>query len=85
MNGTENQLKQRTYDRYYPLDSSLYTLLISLGYNVSLSKGLAHISYGSRSITIKKEGDIWRELNTNKTFTFRSGIAIYAQRLKDCG
>ena len=71
-------------DKYYPLGSALTSLLIDLGYNVSFRNGLATISYGSRFITIEKVGDIWREKGTTKTFTFRLGIAIYAQKLKDC-
>ncbi len=79
-----NRKQRRDNEPYYPLGPSLYSLLVDLDYSVSIRNGLAHISYGNRSITIKKDGEIWRELNTNKTFTFRSGIAIYAQRLKEC-
>lgn len=71
-------------DKYYPLGPALTSLLIDLDYNVSFRNGLATISYGARSITIEKDGDIWREKGTTKTFTFRSGIAIYAQKLKEC-
>ena len=70
-------------DSYYPLGPALTTLLTNLDYSVSFRNGLARISYGSRSITIEKDGDIWREKGTHKTFTFRSGIAIYAQKLKE--
>ena len=69
-------------DKYYPLGNQLTSLLIDLGYNVSFRNGFAMISYGSKSITIEKDGDIWREKGTPKTFTFKSGIAIYAQKLK---
>ncbi len=69
-------------DHYHPLGLALTTLLTDLGYSVSFRNGLATISYGSRSITIEKDGDIWREKGTTKTFTFMSGIAIYANKLK---
>ena len=88
MNGADRPLgtegtEMETRDKYYPLGPALTTLLTSLDYSVSFRNGLATISYGFRSITIEKDGDIWREKGTAKTFTFRSGIAIYVQKLKD--
>lgn len=67
---------------YYPLGRALTELLTGQDYSVSFRNGLATISYGSRSITIEKDGDIWREKGTSKTFIFPSAIAIYAQKLK---
>lgn len=71
-------------DPYYPLGPALTTLLTNLDYSVTFRNGLAIISYGSRSITIEKYGDIWREKGTHKTFTFRLGIVFCAQKLKEC-
>lgn len=69
-------------DFFYLLGLALTDLLTGQDYSVSFRNGLATISYGSRSFTIEKHGDIWREKGTLKTFISPPAIAIYAQKLK---
>lgn len=59
---------------YYPFDLALHTVLEEAGYNVSYRNGIATISYGSRFLSFKKEGDHWLNLNRHIPINTRSAI-----------